>query len=115
MAEKIFFVCIELVNGFQPISVRLVSCLRYKMHFLIFYCCSQVEVNVSRDPSRLYKLTAGWEQRKKEGPGASGQGATLHMPHRYVISGIIHSVICTVFGNAVLVNSPEFLAGQNVK
>ena len=45
---------------------------------------SQVEVNVSRDPSRLYKLTAGWEQRKKDGPGASGSGASLHMPHRYV-------------------------------
>lgn len=47
---------------------------------------SQVEVHVSRDPSRLYKLTAGWEQRKKEGPGASGQGPTLHMPHRAVPS-----------------------------
>ncbi|KAJ7348754.1 hypothetical protein OS493_039280 [Desmophyllum pertusum] len=47
---------------------------------------SQVEVNATRDPSRLYKLTAGWEQRKKEGTGASGQGATLHMPHRAVPS-----------------------------
>jgi len=47
---------------------------------------SQVEVNVQRDPSRLYKLTAGWEQRKKEGPGANGQGPTLHMPHRAVPS-----------------------------
>lgn len=47
---------------------------------------SQVEVNVSRDPSRLYKLTAGWEQRKKDGPGASGSGPTLHMPHRAVPS-----------------------------
>lgn len=44
---------------------------------------TQVEVNVSRDPSRLYKLTAGWEQRKKEGPGTAGHGPSLHMPHRY--------------------------------
>lgn len=47
---------------------------------------SQVEVNVSRDPSRLYKLTAGWEQRKKEGPGTSGGRPTLQMPHRAVPS-----------------------------
>ncbi|XP_068688046.1 coiled-coil domain-containing protein 112-like [Montipora capricornis] len=47
---------------------------------------SQVEVNVSRDPFRLYKLTAGWEQRKKEGPGTSGQGLTFNMPHRAVPS-----------------------------
>ncbi|RMX58149.1 hypothetical protein pdam_00000202 [Pocillopora damicornis] len=47
---------------------------------------SQVEVNVSRDPSRLYKLTAGWEQRKKEGPGTAGHGPSLHMPHRAVPS-----------------------------
>ncbi|XP_020626812.1 coiled-coil domain-containing protein 112-like [Orbicella faveolata] len=50
---------------------------------------SQVEVNVSRDPSRLYKLTAGWEQRKKDGPGASGSGPTLHMPHRYVCTSSV--------------------------
>ena len=40
-------------------------------------------MNVSRDPSRLYKLTAGWEQRKKEGPGTAGHGPSLHMPRRY--------------------------------
>lgn len=47
---------------------------------------SQVEVNVSRDPSRLYKLTAGWEQRKKEGPETSGKGLALCMPRRAVPS-----------------------------
>lgn len=47
---------------------------------------SQVEVNVSRDPSRLYKLTAGWQQRKKEGPGAGDGGRLLQMPHRAVPS-----------------------------
>ena len=56
------------------------------------YHCPQVEVNVSRDPSRLYKLTAGWEQRRKEGPGTSGQGPGLHMPHRYV------NIFFSIFG-----------------
>lgn len=49
----------------------------------------QVEVNVQRDPSRLYRLTQGWEQRKKEGPAASGGGAMLQMPHRYGLQGVL--------------------------
>ena len=59
---------------------------------LIRFNLSQVEVIVSRDPSRLYKLTAGWEQRNKDGPGASGSGPSLHMPHRYVCTSSVLDV-----------------------
>ncbi|XP_016286852.1 coiled-coil domain-containing protein 112 isoform X2 [Monodelphis domestica] len=43
----------------------------------------KVEVNVSRDPSRLYKLTKGWEERTKE-RGPTGAGPLLHIPHRAI-------------------------------
>ncbi|XP_058133207.1 coiled-coil domain-containing protein 112 isoform X2 [Dasypus novemcinctus] len=43
----------------------------------------RVENNVSRDPSRLYKPTKGWEERtKKIGPTCSGP--LLHIPHRAI-------------------------------
>ena len=44
-------------------------------------------MKVSHDPSRLFKLTAGWEERKKAGPGSGMAGAalnTLNMPKRAV-------------------------------
>uniref|UniRef100_A0A8C2M825 Coiled-coil domain containing 112 n=1 Tax=Cricetulus griseus TaxID=10029 RepID=A0A8C2M825_CRIGR len=41
----------------------------------------KVENNVSRDPSRLYKPTKGWEERTKK-IGPSGSGPLLHIPHR---------------------------------
>ncbi|OBS68301.1 hypothetical protein A6R68_03159, partial [Neotoma lepida] len=40
----------------------------------------EVENNVSRDPSRLYKPTKGWEERTKK-IGPSGSGPLLHIPH----------------------------------
>ncbi|XP_044518233.1 coiled-coil domain-containing protein 112 isoform X2 [Gracilinanus agilis] len=43
----------------------------------------KVEINVSRDPSRLYKLTKGWEERTKE-RGPTGAGPLLHIPHRAI-------------------------------
>ncbi|XP_068944281.1 coiled-coil domain-containing protein 112 isoform X2 [Petaurus breviceps papuanus] len=43
----------------------------------------KVEVNVSRDPSRLYKLTKGWEERTKE-RGPTSAGPLLHMPHKAI-------------------------------
>ncbi|XP_038073575.1 coiled-coil domain-containing protein 112-like [Patiria miniata] len=45
----------------------------------------QVEVQVERDPSRLYRLTEGWKERKKDTTSASN-GPVLHMPHRAVPS-----------------------------
>ncbi|XP_078531645.1 coiled-coil domain-containing protein 112 isoform X1 [Lissotriton helveticus] len=45
----------------------------------------KVEVHVSRDPSRLCKLTKGWEERRKE-MGPTGAGPLLHIPHRAVPS-----------------------------
>ncbi|KAM6224301.1 coiled-coil domain-containing protein 112 [Rhynchocyon petersi] len=45
----------------------------------------KVENNVSRDPSRLYKPTKGWEERiKKIGP--TGSGPLLYIPHRAIPS-----------------------------
>ena len=64
----------------------------FELIWFNLFLLSQVEVNVSRDPSRLYKLTAGWEQRKKDGSGASGSGPTLHMPHRYVCTSSVVDV-----------------------
>ncbi|XP_021006495.1 coiled-coil domain-containing protein 112 [Mus caroli] len=43
----------------------------------------KVENNVSRDPSRLYKPTKGWEERTKK-IGPSGSGPLLHIPHRAI-------------------------------
>ncbi|EHB15404.1 Coiled-coil domain-containing protein 112 [Heterocephalus glaber] len=43
----------------------------------------KVENNVSRDPSRLYKSTKGWEERTKS-IGPTGSGPLLHIPHRAV-------------------------------
>ena len=51
-----------------------------------FPSCAQVEVKVSRDPSRLFKLTAGLEERKKAGPGSGMTGAAPSMPKRAVPS-----------------------------
>lgn len=45
----------------------------------------KVENNVSRDPSRLYKPTKGWEERTKK-IGPSGSGPLLHIPHRAIPS-----------------------------
>ncbi|EHB12131.1 Coiled-coil domain-containing protein 112 [Heterocephalus glaber] len=41
------------------------------------------ENNVSRDPSRLYKSTKGWEERTKS-IGPTGSGPLLHIPHRAI-------------------------------
>ncbi|XP_008142684.2 coiled-coil domain-containing protein 112 isoform X1 [Eptesicus fuscus] len=43
----------------------------------------KVENNVSRDPSRLYKPTKGWEERTKN-LGPTGSGPLLHIPHRAI-------------------------------
>ncbi|XP_069481617.1 coiled-coil domain-containing protein 112 isoform X2 [Ambystoma mexicanum] len=45
----------------------------------------KVEIHVSRDPSRLCKLTKGWEERTKE-IGPTSAGPLLHIPHRAVPS-----------------------------
>lgn len=48
----------------------------------------QVEVKVERDPSRLYKLTKGWEERKKatmeQGGGGGGETGPSSLPRRAV-------------------------------
>lgn len=70
---------------------------------------TQVEVNVSRDPSRLYKLTAGWEQRKKEGPGTAGHGPSLHMPHRYATLFFYHTIrppFVRIFSQLHIIRNP---------
>lgn len=43
----------------------------------------KVENHVSRDPSRLYKPTKGWEERAKK-IGPTGSGPLLHIPHRAI-------------------------------
>ncbi|XP_035876563.1 coiled-coil domain-containing protein 112 isoform X2 [Phyllostomus discolor] len=43
----------------------------------------RVENNVSRDPSRLYKPTKGWEERTKK-IGPTGSGPLLRIPHRAI-------------------------------
>ncbi|XP_032012519.1 coiled-coil domain-containing protein 112 isoform X2 [Hylobates moloch] len=43
----------------------------------------RVENNVSRDPSRLYKPTKGWEERTKK-IGPTGSGPLLHIPRRAI-------------------------------
>ncbi|KFO19216.1 Coiled-coil domain-containing protein 112 [Fukomys damarensis] len=43
----------------------------------------KVENNVSRDPSRLYKPTKGWEERTKS-IGPTGSGPLLHIPRRTI-------------------------------
>ncbi|XP_014399775.1 PREDICTED: coiled-coil domain-containing protein 112 isoform X2 [Myotis brandtii] len=43
----------------------------------------RVENNVSRDPSRLYKPTKGWEERTKN-LGPTSSGPLLHIPHRAI-------------------------------
>ena len=47
----------------------------------------QVEVNVKRDPSRLYQMTEGWKHRKQDNEKVAGAtvGARL-MPHRSIPS-----------------------------
>nr|XP_044989769.1 coiled-coil domain-containing protein 112 isoform X2 [Jaculus jaculus] len=45
----------------------------------------RVENNVSRDPTRLYKPTKGWEERTKK-IGPTGSGPLLHIPHRAIPS-----------------------------
>ncbi|XP_045140993.1 coiled-coil domain-containing protein 112 [Echinops telfairi] len=45
----------------------------------------KVENNVSRDPSRLYKPTKGWEERTKK-TGPTGSGPLLFIPHRAIPS-----------------------------
>ena len=46
----------------------------------------EVKITVERDPTRLLKLTAGWEERKKAGVGSGMAGAVLAMPKRAVPS-----------------------------
>ncbi|XP_039401564.1 coiled-coil domain-containing protein 112 isoform X5 [Mauremys reevesii] len=43
----------------------------------------KVEVHVTRDPSRLYKPTKGWEERTKE-IGPTDVQPLLHIPHRAI-------------------------------
>ncbi|XP_068103342.1 coiled-coil domain-containing protein 112 [Hyperolius riggenbachi] len=45
----------------------------------------KVEVHAERDPSRLCKLTKGWEERCKD-TGPTGTAPLLHIPHRAVPS-----------------------------
>ncbi|XP_060617909.2 coiled-coil domain-containing protein 112 isoform X1 [Anolis sagrei] len=45
----------------------------------------KVEINVTRDPYRLYRPTKVWEERIKE-IGPEGSGPVLHIPHRAVPS-----------------------------
>jgi hypothetical protein len=45
----------------------------------------QVDVHVERDPSRLYKLTEGWENRKKD-KSSSQTGPSVGIPKRAVPS-----------------------------
>ncbi|GFO13549.1 coiled-coil domain-containing protein 112-like [Plakobranchus ocellatus] len=46
---------------------------------------SQVQVQVSRDPSRLLRPTSGWKERLKD-KKPSGGGQIIHMPHRAIPS-----------------------------
>ncbi|XP_042310798.1 coiled-coil domain-containing protein 112 isoform X2 [Sceloporus undulatus] len=46
---------------------------------------STVELNVTRDPYRLYRPTKVWEERMKE-IGPEGSGPLLHIPHRAIPS-----------------------------
>lgn len=46
----------------------------------------EVKITAERDPTRLLKLTAGWEERKKAGTGSGMAGAVLAMPRRAVPS-----------------------------
>lgn len=46
----------------------------------------QVEVKVEHDPNRLFRLTAGWEERKKAGMGSGMGGSVLSLPKRAVPS-----------------------------
>ena len=44
-----------------------------------------VVVNVTRDPNRLLKPTAGWEERKKaSNDHYEHTGSVLHVPRRYI-------------------------------
>ncbi|XP_047732036.1 coiled-coil domain-containing protein 112 isoform X2 [Prionailurus viverrinus] len=43
----------------------------------------KVESNISRDPSRLYRPTKGWEERTKK-TGPTGSGPLLQIPHRAI-------------------------------
>ncbi|XP_038407767.1 coiled-coil domain-containing protein 112 isoform X2 [Canis lupus familiaris] len=43
----------------------------------------KVENNISRDPSRLYRPTKGWEERAKK-TGSTSSGPLLHIPHRAI-------------------------------
>ncbi|XP_003223048.2 coiled-coil domain-containing protein 112 isoform X1 [Anolis carolinensis] len=45
----------------------------------------KVEINVTRDPYRLYRPTKVWEERIKE-IGPEGSGPLLHIPHKAVPS-----------------------------
>ncbi|KAH0628138.1 hypothetical protein JD844_008918 [Phrynosoma platyrhinos] len=45
----------------------------------------KVEINVTRDPYRLYRPTKVWEERIKE-IGPEGSGPLLHIPHRAIPS-----------------------------
>ncbi|XP_072166981.1 coiled-coil domain-containing protein 112-like [Diadema setosum] len=45
----------------------------------------QVEVQAKRDPTRLYQLTAGWKERKKD-TSTGSNGPVLHIPHRAIPS-----------------------------
>ena len=47
----------------------------------VYLFLMQVDGHVSRDPSRLTRLTKGWEERKKN-IGPSGGGPVLQMFHR---------------------------------
>ncbi|XP_064607746.1 coiled-coil domain-containing protein 112-like [Liolophura sinensis] len=46
---------------------------------------SKENIEVARDPSRLYKPTAGWRERMKD-MGPSGNGPAINMPHRAIPS-----------------------------
>uniref|UniRef100_A0A673SQS6 Coiled-coil domain containing 112 n=1 Tax=Suricata suricatta TaxID=37032 RepID=A0A673SQS6_SURSU len=43
----------------------------------------RVEKNISKDPSRVYRPTKGWEERTKK-TGPTGSGSLPHIPHRAI-------------------------------
>ena len=69
-------------------------------------------MKVSHDPSHLFKLTAGWEERKKAGPGSGMAGAalnTLNMPKRAVPHGDKEYNLRTLVGIMLLTCSVTVL------
>ncbi|KAL4660866.1 coiled-coil domain-containing protein 112 [Arapaima gigas] len=54
------------------------------------YMKKKVEGHIGRDPTRLWRLTKGWEERNKE-IGPTGGGPVLKMFHRYASDKLFQS------------------------